>query len=965
MAGVSLCALMIATPAAAQDVPVTENQPASAETGAQASDAEQPTAPDIVVTGSRIIRSGFNSPTPTLINTADQLQAAAPDGLTQGLAKLPIFNASGGATGSNGGRTLGSGGINQTGNFLNLRNFGTIRTLILLDGRRMPATNFDGNVDVDTLPQALVQRVDVVTGGASAVYGSDAVTGVVNYVLDHKFSGVKGVIQNGISEYGDDHKFRTNIAVGTSLFGGRGHFIASAEYSKTDGVATKESRPWFKNQLIVGAGTAANPYRIIDNGVNNNASFGGKITAGPAALVGMNFNSNGTVSPFNLGVPGSAASGTNSISSGGDGAYHINTSLAARLETVQGFGRFEYELAPSVTAFAQFNYSHQEAAHTQVGGINRQAGAANAITIFKDNAFLRPEVNALIPAGGSITVSQFGFYGIPLFDIFTSSKVATAGLEGKLGGDWRWDATYTHGEGRTQQRQKGNSNNSHFYAALDAVRDPASGNIVCRVSLTPSASLYPGCVPINVLGVGNWSDAAHAYTTNETGWTATNTVDDFSANLSGTLFNNWAGPVSIAAGFEYRKQKLVQTTTDDPNTPIEKTGLRGVPASALTYAGVLVAASRGQNEVYEFNAETLIPLLRDVPFARNLEFSGAVRYTHYSNSGGVTTYKLGGTWQPINDLRFRVVRSRDIRAPTLYDLYAGTSVRVLGFTDPLTNTFSSAQNISRGNPNLVPEVSNTFSGGAVLSPSWLPGFQLSVDYFQIKMDNAIGAVDTTTAINQCTASGGTSPLCQNFVRPISNTDTSPANFPTIAYTQSVNIAQIYTSGIDVEMSYSTRLTNLWDQLGGTLGLRFVGTYQPELKSQAYPGAGYVNSAGQLATQNGIVGLAKLRFAVIGTYQDGPFSLNMQNNWTANQKWDAVATKVYNLPEVGAYSTTDLRIGYTVKNPGSVEMFVAVNNLFNRWPRIFPPMANPGQSTPIVPGDDTIGRFFTAGVRFKF
>ena len=270
----SLSALLAsawAMPTAAQDVSAQARAPGeAANADAQAEQAE---ATDIVVTGSRIARSGFNSPTPTLIVTAEQLELTAPDGLTQGLVKLPIFNASGGATGANGGRTLGSGGVNQTGNFLNLRNFGTIRTLILLDGRRVPPSNFDGNVDVDTLPQALVQRVDVVTGGASAVYGSDAVTGVVNYVLDRKYSGVKGVLQNGISGYGDNHKVRANVAVGTSLFGDRGHFIGSIEYSKTGGVATKESRPWFRNQLLVGSGTAGNPVRLIDNGVNNNASY--------------------------------------------------------------------------------------------------------------------------------------------------------------------------------------------------------------------------------------------------------------------------------------------------------------------------------------------------------------------------------------------------------------------------------------------------------------------------------------------------------------------------------------------------------------------------------------------------------------------------------------------------------------------------------------------------------------------
>ena len=305
------------------------------------------------------------------------------------------------------------------------------------------------------------------------------------------------------------------------------------------------------------------------------------------------------------------------------------------------------------------------------------------------------------------------------------------------------------------------------------------------------------------------------------------------------------------------------------------------------------------------------------------------------------------------------MRSRDIRAPTLFDLQCSTSLRVLGFTDPLTNTFSSARNISSGNPNLVPEVSDTFSAGVVLTPSFLPRFQLSVDYYRIKMNNAIGTVDTTTAINQCTESGGTSPLCDNFVRPISNIDISPANFPSIVYTRAVNIAQIKTSGIDVEMSYSAGLGD------GTLGLRLVGTYQPKLESQAYPGAGFRNSAGQLATQNGIVGLAKLRVAAIASYQNGPLSLNVQTNWSSNQKWDDIETRVYALPEVGSYMTTDFRIGYKIKHAGSPEFFLTVNNLFNRWPRIFrprPTLDSRRRSYPVTTRSDASS---TAGVRFNF
>ncbi len=952
--------------AEAQSVPsyksATEGSAANADSGSADLQLEQ-----ITVTGSRIKRDGSGEPTPTLVTTAEELQATSPDNLTQGLIKLPIFNNSGGASGS-GGRSLGSGGVNQTGSFLNLRNFGTIRTLILLDGRRVPPTNFDGNVDVDTLPQALIQRVDVVTGGASAVYGSDAVTGVVNYVLDRKFTGLKGIVQGGISEEGDNEKYRANVAFGTSLLDGRGHFIASAEYSQSDGVGRKESRDWFKNQLLTGAGTATNPFHIVDNGLNTNAAFGGKITAvgagagggNPAALLNMVFNPDGTLRPFDAG----GASGTTGTSVGGDGAYHIDTSLAAELESEQVFGRFQYELTDNVTAFVQANYSRRDAIHTQVGGINRQAGSINAITIFKDNAFLLPEVNALIPTGGSISVSQFGLYGRPTFGLTTSATNASVGLEGALIGDLRWDATYTYGEGRTKSDQQRNSNNNHFYAAVDAVRD-ASGNIVCRVSTMANADLYPGCVPINVMGVGNTSDASLAYTLNSTGWDATNTMNDISANVTGPLFDNWAGPVSIAVGAEYREQKLEQTTTDDPNTPLVTAGLRGIPNGALSYAGVLVAGTEGSNDVWEVNSELVFPLLKNLPAVYNLELNGAFRYTNYSNSGGVETYKIGGDYQPIPDLRFRAAKSRDIRAPTLNDLYGGSSVRVLGFFDPLTNRASSATNIIRGNAALTPEISHTETAGFVYTPSWAPGLQLSVDYYRIKLEDAIGPVDIATAINECTLSGGVSSLCDNFVRPISNTDTSNANYPTLAYTQPVNLARIVTRGVDFEVGYSTELGDIWEKLGGVAGLRVIAAYQPVLEGQSTPAAAFINAAGQLATQNGISGVSDKRVTVLGSYENGRFTFNFQTNWSANQEWSAVKTQFYADPEVGSYTSTDVRFGYELQAASlPLDIFLAINNVFDQDPRIFPSTANPGQVTPVVGGDDVIGRFFTLGARVR-
>jgi outer membrane receptor protein involved in Fe transport len=965
---------MLAGAVDAQDAAApSTSQPTSQAAGSGAN------ASDIVVTGTRIVRNGYQAPTPTLVTTTEALQVTSPQSIVQGLEKLPVFAGSTTPGGSPTGG-LGSGAANLVGDFLNLRNFGTIRTLILLDGHRVPPTSFDGNVDVDTLPQLLTQRVDVVTGGASAVYGSDAVTGVVNYVLDHHFNGIKGTIQTGISTYGDDASKRANIAYGTNLFGDRGHFEASFDYTKSDGIPAKEDRPWFHGQFLAGTGSAAtatkaaNPFQTVDNGRINNASFGGLITGvstgAPTSLVGMQFDPDGTLSRFNVGT----LTGSNGYSSGGDGAYHQDTSLLASLRSYQAFARFDYKLGDQVNFFAQASYDNGRSYHTQATP-NRTTTGTSGIRIYQDNAYLDPAIAAQIPAGGYINVSEYGIdLGRPLFQINTKSIFASTGLDGKLG-RFHWDLTYGYGRGETEQNQFRNSNNRNFYAAVDAVRDPASGNIVCRVSLTPYADLYPGCVPIDPLGRGNASAAGIAYTTNLTAWDAINTTHDISANFGGDLFDAWAGPVSVSVGGEYRHQTLVQTTTNSPTALPDFSGLRGgfvipnagactgcTPAGinpntyTLAYVGMLSAGADGTQAVWELNGEMVFPLLKDVRFAKSLEFSGAVRYTHYRTSGGVTSWKLGGQWTPIDDVRFRVVESRDIRAPTLYDLYAATQVSSTGVTDPLTGQSGYPRKYSGGNPNLVPEVSKTFTAGVVLTPRFLPGFSASIDYYKIKIKNAIVQVSVTDQITECTRSGGTSPFCANIQRPIDNLNTTAGNFPTSYFLGSLNAASNSTDGVDLDMSYRRNIGS-----ASTLSLRSLVSYQPHYKIKTFPGAPTYDYAGV-----GDVGFSKTRWTTTVSFAtESGFTATVLNRWKSGVHRLYNPAQVTNDPNIGAYDTVDLTLSQDVKVwKGAVQLFLTVNNLLNRDPRIF---ANnsPGQVTPTVADDDVIGRYFVTGARFKF
>src|SRR5471032_1882284 len=311
----------------------------------------------VVVTGSRVISDAVNSPTPLTVLDVSQLQATTPSNIADGLNKLPEF------IGSQNTRSVNNASTDTAANVLNLRSFGSQRTLVLLDGQRVVASNANGTVNVDTLPQLLVKRVDVVTGGASAVYGSDAVSGVVNFILDKDFKGFKVNANSGISTYGDGMTYKVGAAAGTELFGGRGHLEGSFDYYHADPIYDFQ-RPEKGNNgdwILTGAGTAANPFTDTPNGNLTAFSFGGKITcagttANPCLANGQQFISNGVIGPFNPGTP----TGTANINSGGDGTHSLYANVTASAKLAQAFTRFSYNVDDTTTFYINLRASEAE-----------------------------------------------------------------------------------------------------------------------------------------------------------------------------------------------------------------------------------------------------------------------------------------------------------------------------------------------------------------------------------------------------------------------------------------------------------------------------------------------------------------------------------------------------------------------------------------------------------------------------
>ena len=902
---------------------------------------------DIVVTGSRIVRAGFSAPTPVTVLTTDDLSQKAPSNPPDALNQLPIFQNS---ISQNTGDSVQSNRV-RSGNYLNLRALGPNRLLVLQDGRRVPPTSNNGAVDTNLIPQMLVQRIDVVTGGASAAYGSDAISGVVNFILDKRFSGLKLQVQSGLSKYGDNSSYRAGFAFGHAFLGDRLHVLASAEHYHSDGIPTRTARPDFGDVFdgFGGAGTVANPYRFYHNEHYSTTAFGGLVTSGP--LSGRQFVVGGTTVPFNAGT----AIGRSGLSTGGEGADYLPaiSTLIPTLTTDQFYGRVSYELSDHISFFAEGSYNTATNADQ-----NLVFTRISNMTIFRENAYLAPATLTALGAATSFGLSAiFPGPGTLGSQQHTQSFNGTIGIEGKLGKGWKWDASYIHGDSKFRNDSQ-DVNLRKFYAALDAVRDP-SGAIVCRVTIT-NPGLLPGCSPFNAFGVGAASQQSIDFIREDTFWATRNKLDSAAANISGDLVDLWAGPLSVAVGGEYRKQSLVQSSNNDPTVPIDLTGIRGFSGTQL-FSLLNVGTARGSYSIKEAYLEGSLPLLKDSALGQSANLNAAVRYTDYSTSGTVYTWKIGATYQPIPDVRFRATISRDIRAPSLFELFAGQTINNASVSDPLTGGFGLVPNISGGNPGLKPEIGKTFTGGIVLTPTFVPNLSISVDYYNISITDAISApFNAAQAIALCFQSGGTNPVCAQVNRPLGQTDTSAANFPTSINITSHNVSLVKMRGIDFEIGYRAPIGS------GEIKARALATRLLSSQRQTVAGQPVIETAGtaDLPGFNSVVPQPKWRGTFDLSYTAGNFTIGAQERVIGGYDRSHLVTYAEN--KVPAIAYTDANITFRVPgNNRSLELFATANNLFNKAPIYWPLNGTPGLAIPTVRTTyDIVGLYVTVGGKIR-
>jgi len=920
-------------------------------------DAAGAPAEDVIVTGSRIVRDGARAPTPTTVLSREDIQQRNLPNIADYVQQLPSLGI-GNSTRTTTLFANATGGANQ----LSARDLGVTRTLTLLDGRRVVGSGLSPAVDVNLLPQNLVQRVDVVTGGASAAYGSDAVAGVVNFILDTGFTGMRTNFTYSDTEQGGGRVVTGDVAAGLKV-GERGHLLLSGLYYKGDRIDFFEDpRDWFQPGLRLlnnPAWTATNgqPGQIVRFDAGYNSTPGGVIASGP--LRGTNFLPGGRVGQFAFGPIQQGQ-----VQAGGDvESLPIRGALLPDDEHWSIYGRFAYELGDDLNAIVEGSYAGNDTVNWSAV-YNRQG--TTAITVNRTNPFLPASVAAAMDAN---RIASFQLNRL-FYDVVNrpDQHIGEAGynrrqdrvlaaLEGKFAGKGRWRAYYQRGHSDVWYTRDNNIILSRLALALDPIANPAAGGVagvaagtpICRSRLTAPGN---GCVPLNLFGEGSLGSEAVAYVTGVTDGLRTRqdldiVQDVFSFDAQYEPFSLWAGPVSVAAGFEGRRDSF--TATADALSLASQWNVGNFKAGGNEYS------------VREGFGEVLVPLLRDSVLARSLEFNGAVRLTDYSTSGTVTTWKAGATWDVDGQFRARLTRSRDIRAPNLNDLFAPSSQFVNAYLDRSQAGSPQVPNITLngGNPNLTPEIADTWTVGGVWTPAFAPGLSLSVDAYKIDIRDAIVALGAQQIIDICYGFGRpqNSSACANIIQAPGATNLVNATI----LTSGVNAQNVGVSGIDYEASYRTRLDRIAASLPGAVDIRLL-VSQRTRDLTVLPG-----EPAQPPTLGTFASL-KWRGLLTATYAVGPSRTTVTTRYLGKGRvTNQPVTSRLGIPD--EYNRLDetfyveLAQNFDVDLGGTkVTLYGAVENLFDQEPRVIPSSGTSfGSSAPY----DLIGRSFRAGFRFRF
>ncbi len=994
---------------------------------ALAQEADAVTKDQIIVTGSRILTDAATSASsPVLSIGGDDIATSGKTDITQLLRETPSLQGSLPANFSafNGAGTEDSDlGIG----FLNLRSLGIARTLVLQNGRRHVAgTAGQASVDISNIPVSMLDRVEVLTGGASSIYGADAVSGVVNFILRDggDYDGLEVRAQGGITGKGDAEDAFLSVATGFEFDGGRGSTVVGVEYTRTRAVFASDRsfagsglRTFAPNNAAVAASLGIDPnadntfvpdYRLpissrfgiiaLGDVVNPPSAFGSVAsssdgtfgTVGSANIPVVQIFDNGTLRPFNGGdifIDAFDAIGGDGIAANPD----IELILPKTSRVVLN-ANTTYEVANGVNFFVESKF-----AFTDTFDSNQVNGFNDDIPIALDNPF--------IPAALQTQIASLQADGLTPLIVMSrdtldndvrprpNAERTTFRIVGGFMGDLTDTISYevSFNYGRTSAITK-NSNvrlEDRFFAAVDAVTDPGTGNIVCRSDLDPNAepplspfpeprsgfnTFNPGdgtCAPINLFGENTITGAGADFAFVDTISRTVLTQEVLLASLSGdssALFELPAGPIGWAGGFEYRREKS-NFTPDSLNT------------AGLTFGSVSAGPTQpsgGQYSVYEGFFEAKIPLLRDMPLVEFLEANGSVRISDYNTIGTTTTWAVGGRYGPTDWLTFRGTYSKAVRAPNIGELFAPQNPALIGATqDPCNPQFINAgtafraancalfvapgfnstafnsafvSGLSGGNPALNEEQATTITAGFVFTPTEGPldGLTIIADFYDIKIIDAIGSLAPFDVAQACVDLPDiNNQFCDQIFRDPTD------GFITGFVSGQINLGSLETRGVDWAVTYTLDVPKMAGRADlGTLTLSSVGTRFFRYNEFQDPTdlSVFENRLGAFARPEWIVNFR-------ANWQLDDFSFSWAGRLASSQllpgidNSDIDSNPNFSDPfRTGSAFVHDITMDYQISD--SINIYGGVNNVLDRDPFVGT------LSRPAGPR----GRFFFVGVR---
>jgi outer membrane receptor protein involved in Fe transport len=962
----------------------------------------------IIVTGTRIARpGGFNEPTPSTVFGAEQIADLAIVNAGDIMELIPQNTAvvSDAVAGLTAGADVGASYANLRG--LN-PTLGT-RTLTMVNTRRFIPTSDGGAVDLNLIPAAMIERVETVTGGGSAAYGSDAVAGVVNILLDTDLEGLRGQIDYGQTFRGDGQGWHASLVYGAPI-AERGHFVFGAEYEDKQGIGDcSEVRTWcaagwdvYTNALNITPTGAASGFNVPGSpgygqpnyvwGPNSKQAFneprGVVRNRAPAAVAARNqrFNEAGSgIVQFDQGqFVQSAQIGPRM---GGDGASTYDDSdIQTPAERWIGYLYSEYELADWVEVNAELTYANRRASYSGV-----TAGPRSTFFINPDNPFIPASLRTLL-AGTQFSLGKDMDGQVPNFNEVRAEVVrGVLGFSGRFAENWNWNAYYQYGLNDRHLFSQYSRVNTEFQYALDAVA-LANGQVTCRELTRPNPNpRAQGCSPMNLFGLDNLSDASIRYAYRPV-------VEDFvfdqhvaAASVNGTLVEGWAGPIGAAAGAEYRKENGDVT--------------HGNIANYTDYAFTYGLDYGGSIAVIEAFGELNLPLLRDSAIGELVELNGAVRwtqnkarnaYTSEEKSSEAVSYKLSGIYDIGAGVRLRGSYSRDIRAPGFRELFErnvpseeGTTLGIVDNPARASVGNDDATPILNGGSfALEPEQADTITAGLVFRPDFIRGLRVSVDWYQIELQDAVSILGAQTIVDFC---GNYQLFCDRITSVAVNPAVTPGRPGdggiTFVDARRVNLGEVTVRGFDIELDYRLALADVSPALGnGVLGLRVLANNQYDQLVDAAPNVPTVDYAGQtgpVQLGGNLNPTPDWLFNGFLSYDNGGFNTTLSVRRINSGTYDVrrigpdderyaptLANSISN-NHVEGRTYFGLAMSYEIAvgsgGDSAVEVFGAIENLFDTEPAIAPGGGGGGGSNyPTNPVYfDTFGARFRAGVRFTY